>query len=380
MIDTKKMKYGKFEDTCTDISKLLEWFEKKPRDKDYTLLSFSDGSSIKVMFPKKCIAHMLGVDTGSLRSVGVTESKNSYDILKEILSNPYGFDKRLGSHGITYHSFISDYIDEKIEAFQNNLRIDFNNVEFVCKFDKARCISFDGSINAEYFIGTRVDADTIVLLGLCRDDRDKDDKENQEKGKIPMYYPITSQYIDLNDQERAYKTFNKYLNNQVLVLPTYLKFYSYTYGEYTEGALIYCNEKTMSSKLQTLNDYVNNYGCVVDVHNSYFYTLKRHNYIMDTLGNIQTLIESGKPIESLNYGNVPKPINTIIENLSVSVGECDLDTMKKMKESMQQVSEYEKRIEELNKRLSEAMGRIVSLEEENKKQEMVIASVRKLVM
>ncbi len=101
---------------------------------------------------------------------------------------------------------------------------------------------------------------------------------------------------------------------------------------------------------------------------------------MDALGNIQTLIESGKPIESLNYGNVPKPINTIIENLSLSIGECDLGAMKEMKELMQQVSEYEKRIEELNKKLSEAMGRIVSLEEENKKQEMVIASVRKLVM
>lgn len=55
MIDTKKMKYGKFEDTCTDISKQLEWFEKKPRDKDYTLLSFSDGSSIKVMFLKNVL-------------------------------------------------------------------------------------------------------------------------------------------------------------------------------------------------------------------------------------------------------------------------------------------------------------------------------------
>ena len=203
------------------------------------------------------------------------------------------------------------------------------------------------------------------------------------KNSISDFYSptlfIIEPYIDLNDQERAYKTFNKYLNNQVLVLPTYLKFYSYTYGEYTEGAPIYCNEKTMSSKLQTLNDYVNNYGCVVDVHNSYFYTLKRHNYIMDALGNIQTLIESGKPIESLNYGNVPKPINTIIKNLSLSIGECDLGAMNEMKELMQQVSEYEKRIEELNKRLSEAMGRIVSLEEENNELANIIGKVRILV-
>ena len=139
MVDLRNIKYGDFERICDFIKETLAWYEKISRGLDNTYLTLSNDKRLKIAFPRKSVAHLLGIDTEYLKSTNLFLESTSYDLLNRIIQDSFYVNKKVNEGLLNYKSFLSEYIYEKLDMFDENTKIDFNLIEFICKFEKSRC-------------------------------------------------------------------------------------------------------------------------------------------------------------------------------------------------------------------------------------------------
>lgn len=128
MIDTTKMKYADFERLCQEIEMKAKNFEENNFSRNKFFLSLSNGERLKIIFTKSSVAHLLGVNTEYLKSSRTVKSNISYDILLELTTEAYSISRKVDSGILNYSSFISNYIDEKLEIFEENISINWDSI------------------------------------------------------------------------------------------------------------------------------------------------------------------------------------------------------------------------------------------------------------
>lgn len=355
MVNLNNMKYGQFEEIILKIKEHLEWYSEKPYDRNKYTLYLSNGKVLNIVFPKNGIAHLLGIDTEYLKSSGLFLEKNSYDILNKICNDYYKVFKKVRDGHLTLKSFMSEYIDEKILIFRDNVTINFSNIEFICEYSKERSYTTGfSSRDIDYFIGTKIDEDHSMLLGL---------KENNG-----IYYPVTSQYVDKTSQ-RGNKVLEECLTSQALVVPESMLIYNDTTGFKCKR---FDNEKEKIERFNLVSMYASNFNCIIDSSDSSIYSLKKLNTIKKTYEYvIKTICEcmsKGQKLECSKYNiefeSLPKELQSMISLYNKL--DFSLDSNATLINELLEYKVHSKKvIDELSSKQEELISQIVSLEKQN---------------
>lgn len=372
MIDTTKMKYADFERICQEVEERVKKFEDSNFNNKKFFLSLSNGEQVKIIFTKASVSHLLGINTEYLKSSRLVKGNTSYDILFELMTEAYSISKKVNEGLINYSSFISDYIDEKLEIFDDNISIDWDSIKFICKFDKSRCHEFAGQIDMDYFIGRKMDEYTLLLLGI------------KKSGDI--YCPVTSQLVDMTS-DRGKGVLNKYLENQVLLLPNSLRV-DETQTFYKRGQIFHDkNDNEMQDRLRALNEIAQQYNCTVDVSGMFDFELTKINGIYEALSKITFCLENGIKIDTNELGKVPRQILDLVRrlnNLTNLTPDKSAELIKVLQEEVKTLTMKNTELQISNEELSSSNQ---VLQEENgilqaKNNELAntIAGVRKLVI
>jgi len=341
MVDLNNIKYGEIEKIFGEITDKIRWYESCFRYNNNTFLKLSNGNVMNVRFPKKSIAHLLGINTTYLKNTNLFGDLDGYELLKYIVNNPYYVSQKVNAGYLNYRSFISEYVYEKLEVFVDNTRVNFNSIEFICNFDKARCNTLDGQINVEYFIGQKIEENIIALLGFVKDSGSDN------------FVPVTSQIIDVTTKFGE-NILDKYLRNQTLLMPIFLRADIARSNNIIDSYSVREKPLEIKSRLSNLrSDYAEKYDCIIDVGLAYDFELKKELDIYNSLDRIIELIEKNDKIDISLLGRVPKQILDLVKKLNtLSLAPDDnADLVLELRESLNKVNRENERLILENKSL-----------------------------
>ena len=377
---TNKMEYDEIIDK---VRESVEWYDKRNFDNRIYNVVLDNGEKLRICFSHNSLAHLLGIDTEYLKSTGVFP-KDSYDILKSICNDSYRLYSMVQQGNLTYDSFISNYIYEKLEGFQSICGIDLYNIEFVCKYSKEYSyITGHPQLEADYYIGYKTN-NGLHIIGLKRNGN--------------YYYPMTNRYVDFNDEETM-KFLKQMLENQAITMPTKSDIYFRETNSNSRSLYLDYNKK--ASKIRLLNSYAKKYNAVVDVSCGYSYVIEKllsqfnsKNLLFPALECIFEKVSKRLKINVLEiemeYGELPEDIISLIDAyndaLSVDINAAlDEHTQNMIKERDRLSEENKRHLEELQtlrKELIEAKSAIETLREENsnyqKREEETISAMKRI--
>lgn len=363
----KITKKNEYDEVIDKIKESVEWYEKRNFDDKIYYLTLDNGDKLNISFSHNTIAHLLGINTENLKATGIFP-KDSYEILKLVYNDSYRLYNMINQGNLTYDTFISDYIYEKLEAFQNICGINLYEIDFVCKYSKEYSyITGHPQLEADYFIGYKGN-NGLLIIGL--------------KKNGPYYYPMTNRYIDYNNEETM-KFLRQMLENQRITMPTVSSIYFKENRTYSRPLYLDYNKKT--SKIRILNNYAKEYNSTVDVSSGYAHLIDKLLEQFDSKSILYPALKSifekvTKRIRiditdiELENGKLPEDILCLIdiynESLNVDISAALDEHTKTVVIERDKLSEenqkHIKELEELRRELLAAKSTIESLEQENK--------------
>ena len=371
MVDVNNIKYSDFQELCKDLNRCLSQYNDSRnsyQDMYYTVY-LSNGDRFNYSIPRKSISHLLGINTEEIKLWNIYQARSSFELLNLICEDPYYFHNAMKRSNKSYSSFVSPFIDKKIQIFNSHFisaKDKIKDIEFICKYNRNYCyINGTESKNIDYLVATRKD-NFLTLLGLIYQDGE--------------YVPVTSQMIDL-DSEEGIKTLSSFIKSQVLTLPETLK----SVKSYREEKGYFLDEDLLR-KINILEEYAKKYNCLIDVSHAFKFTKKKEidNRVAVTAA-CESII-SGKPIKDVTFkGKVPKYIEDLFLYIGSLAPESRKGKIKQLEEYKKILNEFEKsklEIERLNQMVEQQSSIIVelrdainTLNEENKEQENVIDGI-----
>ena len=168
------MNYSKYKlsELFDKIDKLLQSYFEKEDDYNFYekdnfehktdlskksyLMFLSNGDRIRVKIPKTSIPHLLGINTEYLKSTGLYKGMNSYEIMLDFIKNSNEAFQKHESGIINLDKILSPYINKKLDSLIENLNINTNCCEMICKYDRGKTYHSD-----RYYI--RVTQDSVSL-------------------------------------------------------------------------------------------------------------------------------------------------------------------------------------------------------------------------
>lgn len=258
--------FKNIEEYCELIDKIencLNWFKNKEVSFNRYKLFLSNGEMIEVTYDLNCLPHLLGINTNFLRSTGLYKG-SSIEILQSIIDNPNHLYNQFKNGHIHKTNVFSDYIDQKLNNFQNICNINIFDIEFIAKYQSNKnYASGNQKLDGDYYIAYKKD-NNISIIGL---------KQNDDG----LYHPITNLEYDEYSEE-YYKFLNQLLTNQSLTSVKLLqKNFLNVDGTIARQKFFY-NNKEKLTKLKTLNRYADNYNCAVTTNDeSIFHVSKVSN-------------------------------------------------------------------------------------------------------
>ena len=129
---------GKLEEIFYNIQDIIEYFEQIKCDRNKNIIFLGNGERLNLQIPKECIAHLLGINTNYLTSLGYFKNTNSYYLLKELSENAYTINNMHNKGIIDYDKLFSPFVEEKIKSFKDNIKINIFETELVVKYNIER--------------------------------------------------------------------------------------------------------------------------------------------------------------------------------------------------------------------------------------------------
>lgn len=172
------------------INKILEEYERNIMDYTRTVLYLSNGDTINMNCFKGNLAHLLGVNLEYLNSANLFNSyMESYDRLKYFVDNFFQFQRMVTEKKLMkYENMFSDYADDKIEIFLDNIKIRTDDMLYVVKYDNEKTYKFENKADVcDYYIVRHI-KNAYCVLGLVKND----------KGEI--YVPATSRKFNTEQE------------------------------------------------------------------------------------------------------------------------------------------------------------------------------------
>ena len=346
-IDTLLQRYFGKEDDYNFYEKDEEERKTDLSKKSY-LVFLSNGERIKIKIPKSSIPHLLGINTEYLKNTGLYRNMNSYEVMLNFIKSSNEALKKHESGIINLDNVLSPYINEKIDALIENLNINTNYCEMVCKYDKGKTFGYSADFDDMSYLILQKKNEKYYVLKLA-------------EAQDGTYFPMSNQVF--NSYAECQEALSSYLIYQELTLLNNLFIY---YNNSTIGKFPIL-EWDRKQKLENLMKLSNDFGCTPNVIADFIYSLKIRDDKRQ--GNIRTsnIIEilcdciKNKKVFDISLTNVDQEdILKIIETYNDSLfSEITTSTDNSYSDLQNENISLKKEIERLrleNKSLSETVN------------------------
>lgn len=346
-IDTLLQRYFGKEDDYNFYEKDEEERKTDLSKKSY-LVFLSNGERIKIKIPKSSIPHLLGINTEYLKNTGLYRNMNSYEVMLNFIKSSNEALKKHESGIINLDNILSPYINEKIDALIENLNINTNYCEMVCKYDKGKTFGYSADFDDMSYLILQKKNEKYYVLKLA-------------EAQDGTYFPMSNQIF--NSYAECQEALSSYLIYQELTLLNNLFIY---YNNSTIGKFPIL-EWDRKQKLENLMKLSNDFGCTPNVIADFIYSLKIRDDKRQ--GNIRTsnIIEilcdciKNKKVFDISLTNVDQEdILRIIETYNDSLfSEITISTDNSYSDLQNENISLKKEIERLrleNKSLSETVN------------------------
>lgn len=348
------------EDLLYNIKEIINYIEKSNFDKRRFKIYLTNGEDINFSVPKVCIPHLLGVNIPYLSSTKIFTNNNAFNLLKKIASNSDKIWKYYRQGIITFDQLFSPFVFKKVDNFRENIRININDVEFICKYNSEKSyINNDNFENCDYLIFKKLDNDKYVLLTLVRN--------------AGYFTPMSSQIFD--DYESAKESLSPKLKHQDITLMSCIKIYFNDENSYYDEDMrnFYLNTYAKKQKLNKLFEYKKDFDCSTDVLQDYIFTLTKSNQnknnqieMNSEINTISSLIEKGEIIDISNVDSVLKPIIDAYNNIVCSLYTGNDTNQKNYTEIKEKLKELKIKLTKESKISKEKEEENTTLRRENK--------------
>ena len=312
------------------------------------LMFLSNGDRIRVKIPKTSIPHLLGINTEYLKSTGLYKGMNSYEIMLDFIKNPNEAFQKHESGIINLDKILSPYIHKKLDSLTENLNINTNCCEMICKYDRGKTYGYSTDFDDMSYLILQKKNEKYYVLKLAM----------SEDGTC---FPMSNQVF--NSYEECQEALSSYLIYQELTLLNNLFIY---YNNSTVGKFPIL-ERDRKQKLEKLKKLSEDFECTPNIIADFIYSLKiRDN---KRQGNIRTsnIIEilcdciKNKKVFDISLTNVDQEdILKIIETYNDSLfSEITASTDNSYSDLQNENISLKKEIERLrleNKSLSETVN------------------------
>lgn len=231
------------------------------------LMFLSNGDRIRVKIPKTSIPHLLGINTEYLKSTGLYKGMNSYEIMLDFIKNPNEAFQKHESGIINLDKILSPYINKKLDSLTENLNINTNCCEMICKYDRGKTYGYSADFDDMSYLILQKKNEKYYVLKLAM----------SEDGTC---FPMSNQVF--NSYEECQEALSSYLIYQELTLLNNLFIY---YNNSTVGKFPIL-ERDRKQKLEKLKKLSEDFECTPNIIADFIYSLKiRDN---KRQGNIRT--------------------------------------------------------------------------------------------
>lgn len=312
------------------------------------LMFLSNGDRIRVKIPKTSIPHLLGINTEYLKSTGLYKGMNSYEIMLDFIKNPNEAFQKHESGIINLDKILSPYINKKLDSLTENLNINTNCCEMICKYDRGKTYGYSADFDDMSYLILQKKNEKYYVLKLAM----------SEDGTC---FPMSNQVF--NSYEECQEALSSYLIYQELTLLSNLWVY---YNNSTVGKFPIL-EWDRKQKLEKLKKLSEDFECTPNIIADFIYSLKIRDDKRQ--GNIRTsnIIEilcdciKNKKVFDISLTNVDQEdILKIIETYNDSLfSEITASTDNSYSDLQNENISLKKEIERLrleNKSLSETVN------------------------
>lgn len=214
------MSYNKYElsEIFDKIDKLLQRYFDKENEYNFDekeeerrndlskksyLMFLSNGERIKIKIPKSSIPHLLGINTEYLKSTGLYKGMNSYEIMLDFIKNSNEAFQKHESGIINLDKILSPYINKKLDSLIENLNINTNCCEMICKYDRGKTYGYSADFDDMSYLILQKKNEKYYVLKLAM----------AEDGTC---FPMSNQVF--NSYEECKENLSSYLIYQELTL------------------------------------------------------------------------------------------------------------------------------------------------------------------
>ena len=186
-------------------------------------------------------------------------------------------------------------------------------------------------------------------------------------------------------KEEGKNTLSSFIKNQILLLPETL----ITKKGYREESG-YLYDEVLLEKLENLEQYTKEYGCIIDVSNSLKYSKKKEIDSRVIATAVCESMVSGKPIEEVEYrGKVPKYLQDLLiytKSLQPVSRKGEIKRLNELKEmalEIEKLKEENKRLTQDNNNLNSAITNLNkendTLRKNNEENNIIFGQIKKLI-
>lgn len=360
------MSYNKYElsEIFDKIDKLLQRYFDKENEYNFDekdeeerrndlskksyLMFLSNGERIKIKIPKSSIPHLLGINTEYLKSTGLYKGMNSYEIMLDFIKNSNEAFQKHESGIINLDKILSPYINKKLDSLIENLNINTNCCEMICKYDRGKTYGYSADFDDMSYLILQKKNEKYYVLKLAM----------AEDGTC---FPMSNQVF--NSYEECKENLSSYLIYQELTLLNNLWVY---YNNSTIGkfSILEWERRERLEKLKKLSE---DFECTPNIIADFIFSLKIRDDKRQ--GNIRTsnIIEKlcdcikNKKVFDMDLTNVEQEdILKIIETYNDSLfSEITASTDNSYSDLQTKNKNLEKEVERLrleNKSLSDTVN------------------------
>lgn len=267
------MSYNKYElsEIFDKIDKLLQRYFDKENEYNFDekdeeerrndlskksyLMFLSNGERIKIKIPKSSIPHLLGINTEYLKSTGLYKGMNSYEIMLDFIKNSNEAFQKHESGIINLDKILSPYINKKLDSLIENLNINTNCCEMICKYDRGKTYGYSADFDDMSYLILQKKNEKYYVLKLAM----------TEDGTC---FPMSNQVF--NSYEECKENLSSYLIYQELTLLNNLWVY---YNNSTIGkfSILEWERRERLEKLKKLSE---DFECTPNIIADFIFSLK----------------------------------------------------------------------------------------------------------
>lgn len=355
----KKYTLSQLEGIFEKLDEIYNNFKKYRNDRLIQTVCSADGTKMDVYIPLNAVPHLLGINTDYYKTVFTTRENSAQNIFEEMLDRgAYSLYSNMDKLDID--RLISPYILNKLENFAKIIRINSDDIEFICHYNKQKSYGITDNIeNCDHIIVSKLDNGKYSYVTFS----------DNEYGSSVQAVPRSNQLFDSIDE--LYEKIIRVLARQSITIPTYISSYDKYSDEYKFRWFL-PEDKKKEKALNAL-EYAKKLELNLDVTYDYVSSLgfsgrktKMHKENNDTLGLITSVMKKGNVIfekdlkvESFDY--ISDELVALIEAYNNTI-------VSKTSNSDTPVVDYSamrREINNLNKKIFELSDRIEELESEN---------------